>query len=69
MRARQQKGNSSAINNSTPPGREERFWPFDEWDPNDDDGKPGSGSSMGDGSGPSSLKNYPSSSRGPDREN
>jgi hypothetical protein len=64
MRAKRQKGNSSVIEHDRPLSREEGFWPFDDWDP-DSDGKHGSTDPLGDDSDPSSIKNYPPSTRGP----
>lgn len=55
MKAKQPKGNSS----SAPLSREEGFWPFDDWDPDNGGGKPDP--TLGDGCGSSSIKNYPKS--------
>jgi hypothetical protein len=50
MRVKQQKGNSNV-----PLSTEEEFWPFDGWD-----GPGKETASLGDESGYSSIKNYPS---------
>jgi hypothetical protein len=64
MSAKEQMSNSIVINCREPLSREEGFWPFDDWDPDDGDSKGGPGSGLGDDSR-HSIKNYPSSSRGP----
>jgi hypothetical protein len=60
MKAQQQRGNSRDVDHEKLI-REEGFWPFDDWDPEDDNGK--TTGEFGDGSGSSPIKNYPSSIR------
>lgn len=68
MSVKQQRGNRSASNRGAQLSRREGFWPFDPGDPLDPEGpapanKPTG--AFGDGSGSSSIKNYPSVTRGP----
>jgi hypothetical protein len=70
MNAKQQRGNRSVVNHGARLGRKEGFWPFDDFpidpeDPNPGGPKSSASDPTGDDSGYPSIKNYPSSTRGP----